>query len=176
MTYMTPKEQLLDSLYFLKGLYRLGLATTLLLSKEDTPNFLRTSHVIANQKDKLDFNDLAKFLEDKKTKSIILEQNNNVYLRSILLNSYELLWDFCEKHSKTDELKKQPWFKIVKILRNGLGHDLKYDLSNNSDDEFPMKIRYCVITKDMHGKPIKLDSIVGHNLSLDMIKFVKEKL
>lgn len=170
------KEGLLNQLYTLRGLYRLGMATTCLLTHKEAPSILKESHVMINQRDKLDFEHVIKYLKDPKTKPEVIKHNINVFLRSVLLNSFELVKEYCEKEHKFELFKQQPWYDIVRIIRNGLGHDLKYDLSGYPDEKFPMNIRELKITKDMHGAPIKLDLVQATNLSTDMILFVKKHL
>lgn len=170
------KDGLLNQLYTLRGLYRLGMATTCLLAHKQAPSILKESYIVVNEKEKIDFEHLIKYLEATKTKPEVIRHNINIFLRSILLNSFELVKEYCKKEKKHQLLKQQPWYEIVRIIRNGLGHDLKYDLSRYDDEKFPMKIRELKITKDMHGKPIKLDLVQGTNLSTDMILFVKNHL
>lgn len=173
---MTTKEELVDQLYMLKGFYRLGMATSVLLTDKRSIEILKEGYVVINNKEKLTFEHIIKYLEDPQTKGDVIQQNINIYLRSILLNSFELLKEYCNENGKFNILQKQSWYEIIRIIRNGLGHDLTYDLSRYQEDIFPMQIREYKITKDMDGKPIKLDLVQGHNFSLDMIQFVKQCL
>ena len=113
------KDELVTQVENSKGLYVLGLATVLALSRPDVPNLLRKSHVDFGEQ-KTTFNRLAGQLEDPKDRQWILEELHKVFLRSYIRETYDLIWAYCKDTKQVSKMRDQPWFHFARLLRPGV--------------------------------------------------------
>ena len=56
--------------------------------------------------------------------------------RSLIVNSYELIKNYCERTNQMSTFTSQPWYQFFRTIRNTLSHDLHFDVPKAKDGSF----------------------------------------
>ena len=93
--------------------------------------------------------------------------------RALIKESYEVIKDFCNNHDLFEELKNQEWYEFVRLLRNGISHDFRFDFSRYHENQFPITWKTISINYDLDGEFIP-SSLLSHEIVIDIFKNMRK--
>ena len=81
-------------------------------------------------------------------------------LRAFIKEGFEVVKAYCNDTEQYDKFQQQNWFHFLRIIRNALSHNFKFDFSKENKNRFPITWKGKIITKNMDGTYLT-DAIFG---------------
>lgn len=80
-------------------------------------------------------------------------------MSSALTNLYENVRTYCESTNQLEKFKKQPYYDVLRLLRNSFSCNYKMHYSNYDKTILPLVWNEIELTHDMEGESIEYDNI-----------------
>lgn len=96
-------------------------------------------------------NDYENHLDDFKYS---LEQFLKSARRQLFTEAYETALSYATFAGKLKELRREPWYRFSRIIRNALNHDFIFNLDKHDEPHFPVTWRHVAIEPCLNGQEI----------------------
>lgn len=87
----------------------------------------------------------------------VIHTANQLYLlsiRSVVSECYELTKSYSEKTNQFPTMEKQPWFHVIRILRNSINHDFSVKLGKWDKTLLPIEWGEILIDESMEKQEL----------------------
>jgi len=72
-------------------------------------------------------------------------------VRTAVTEAFELTSDYCDTTKQTALLQSQPWYHLIKIIRNALNHNFRLEFKGKVQSLLPLSWNTITISRDMEG-------------------------
>ena len=90
-------------------------------------------------------------------------------VRTVTLDAYEQLYDYCETTGQLDKLQRQEWYLFARLVRNALTHDQHWGFKDRDLKKLPVTWRGRKITPEMNGQDVLME-FYGWFEAIEMIE------
>ena len=104
----------------------------------------------------------------------LIDQFSTMLLRNLVLDSFELIRDYCRRTGQQQNMKAQPWYHFARLLRNALTHDQCWGFRDADKKIFPVYWKGKRIDQTMDGQEVRPSFFAwfdGCELFVDMYAF-----
>jgi hypothetical protein len=150
----------------------------------------KNNYILALQSEKLFRNPLAiNQVEYATLRNILIDKNNDTDIllneyeknnyRNVISPSIELIKQYCIKTGQLDIFHKSELFCFVKVFRNALVHDFKFNFHTEEIKKLPLKWRGYTLNQKLQGIDVKFHHLKQDDLPHlieDLEKEIKSKL
>ena len=149
----TVKEQVLGYLRTIKNNYALTQAGILLLAAEDAPEKFEEYYAhISNHPEAQGFEYIRYVFKDYE----LLKHSTNELRKSVLRNCLKETFEMLKVVLASDEekkiLRKAPWYRFLRMVRNSLSHDFKFRFRDSDKKKLPVSWSNLTITVEMENE------------------------
>ena len=154
------KDELRSQFENCKNNYLLGLAGVALFVNEKSYSVLRELSCGFGPYT-ITFDQVANLLVVPKDREIAVKEFSNMLLRSLTLDSFGLIRDYCEDTGKTKVLTSQSWYQFARLIRDCISNASRFKFRNFDKRVLPATWGDREITAGMDGTYLQL-SFFGH--------------
>lgn len=150
----------------------------------------KNNYILALQSEKLFKNpSVINHIEYDALRDILIKKNNDTDIlleeykksnyRKVISDSIELIKQYCEKTRQSKIFHKSELFCFVKVFRNALVHDFKFNFIKKEIEKLPLKWRDYTLDEKLQGIDVNFSHLKQDDLKLlieDLEKEIKSKL
>ncbi len=97
---------------------------------------------------------IREMLADEKRVRYVSHQLSHLVLRTAVTQAFELTRRYCRNTNQVELLKAQPWFHLIRLVRNAFDHDFHFDFGEKDLPLFPASWGNVTLTADLQGVEI----------------------
>jgi len=172
------KEELINQLNHTKNNYIIGLAALSMFNSGQAEPLLER-HAAAFGDYTVSFDQVAELLKKKPEHGVVLSEFNKMLMRTIIIESFEHIKEYCQNTSQYPLLKNQKWYEFARIIRNFLSHNCRFIINKYDRARLPIKWGELEITEQMHGQglaPGSFGNVETWELFQQFTAFVEKEL
>ena len=150
----------------------------------------KNNYILALQSEKLFKNSsVINHIEYDTLRDILIKKNNDTDIllyeykksnyRQVISDSIELVKQYCKKTKQLKIFHKSELFCFVKVFRNALVHDFKFNFLKEEIEKLPLKWRDYTLDEKLKGIDVNFRHLKQDDLPLlieDLEKEIKSKL
>ena len=84
------------------------------------------------------------------------DQIYRTIIRSAVSEGFELARAYCRETGQVPQLKKQLWFHVIRMIRNALNHNFKFEFRPEDKAMLPLTWGAVSIDESMNGQALSL--------------------
>lgn len=159
------KKELLQQLTNAGTVFMLGHVSESFFENELSKSFLNKYN-----KESIPF---FKFLSDQKKKETAINNFKHSHWRVLIKESFEMIRGYCNDNDLFSELKKQDWYEFVRLLRNSISHDFRFDFTRYKQEDFPISWKTISIEYSSNGDHIH-SSLLSREVVIDIFETMRD--
>lgn len=82
------------------------------------------------------------------------DQLHLLTIRSAVSECYELTRDYCKKTNNYQNLQNQPWFDVIRIIRNTMNHNFLIEFKDKDRERLPFQWKEIMIDISMENQEL----------------------
>ena len=160
------KEKLLRDLVFHRQAFLTALAALTCLSQSENVAAITKRPISISGPDiedglQFDLRPIQRALKSA-GRDKVLRNFLKTALRTVVRDSHEAIWQYCKATDGTGNmelLRDQPWFDILRLIRDAFSHDAKWVFDEKTKNAMPIEWKKIRLDKDQEGTRLQFEQI-----------------